>query len=204
VWLLLLVLFALGVGLVTAALMVTYRDVGTAVGALVPFLQYMSRSFTGFAGGARKLGPLLPLYYLNPMASLIQGFRWSLVGGTMPPLGFALYAALFAVGAFFLGAFCLVEWSGNSRMSSNDVAVSVRGLSKSYTIVHQARKEQSLRGAVTDRLAGRLNDRKGNLLGTSRRVLRYQFGDVVGIIVEMVRVSLHCSNPEPHYGANEW
>jgi lipopolysaccharide transport system permease protein len=104
-WLLLMVLFALGVGLVAAALTVTYRDVASGVRALLPFLQYISPVVYPISLVSAKLGPLLPLYYLNPMAVLVQGFRWSLVGGTMPPLGFIVYAAVYAAGVFLAGAF---------------------------------------------------------------------------------------------------
>ncbi len=104
-WLGLILLFALGIGLVFAALIVTYRDVGFAIGPLTQFLQFASPVVYPVSLVSGKLGRLLPLYYLNPMASLIQGFRWSLVGGTAPPVAFVVYSVCFTIVLFFAGAY---------------------------------------------------------------------------------------------------
>lgn len=104
VWLFFLILLAVGLGLIASALMVTYRDVGFALGPLTQFFQYASPVVYPLSLVAAKLGSLMPLYYINPMASLIQGFRSSLVGTSAPPSAFALYAFCFAALAFTIGA----------------------------------------------------------------------------------------------------
>jgi lipopolysaccharide transport system permease protein len=79
---LLAVLTALGVGLWLSALNALYRDVRYVVPFLVQFWM--------FASPVAYPSPLVParwrwLYGLNPMAGVIEGFRWSLTGHGQPP-----------------------------------------------------------------------------------------------------------------------
>jgi lipopolysaccharide transport system permease protein len=72
---------SLGVGLWVAALMVKYRDFRFIVPFVVQFGLYLSP--VGFQSS------LVPprfrmLYSLNPMVGIIDGFRWSLLGGRTP------------------------------------------------------------------------------------------------------------------------
>ena len=82
----LFVLFAIvtlfAVGLLLAALNVRYRDVKYAVASMLQVWMFLSP----VVYDASKLvhGPLRIVYGLNPMAGVIQGFRWSLVGGPPP------------------------------------------------------------------------------------------------------------------------
>jgi lipopolysaccharide transport system permease protein len=81
-FLLLAVLTALGVGLWLSALNALYRDVRY----VVPFLV----QFWLFASPVAYPSSLVPerwrwLYGLNPMAGVIEGFRWSLTGHGQPP-----------------------------------------------------------------------------------------------------------------------
>ncbi|MGA8144858.1 MAG: ABC transporter permease [Candidatus Acidiferrales bacterium] len=81
-FLLLAVLTALGVGLWLSALNAIYRDVRY----VVPFLV----QFWLFASPVAYPSSLVPvkwrwLYGLNPMAGVIEGFRWSLAGQGTPP-----------------------------------------------------------------------------------------------------------------------
>jgi lipopolysaccharide transport system permease protein len=81
-FLLLAVLTALGVGLWLCALNAVYRDVRY----VVPFLV----QFWLFASPVAYPSSLVPakwrwLYGLNPMAGVIEGFRWSLAGRGTPP-----------------------------------------------------------------------------------------------------------------------
>ena len=81
-FLLLAVLTALGVGLWLSALNAIYRDVRY----VVPFLV----QFWLFASPVAYPSSLVPerwrgLYGLNPMAGVIEGFRWSLTGRGEPP-----------------------------------------------------------------------------------------------------------------------
>ena len=82
VFLLLAVLTALGVGLWLSALNAIYRDVRYVVPFLVQFWM--------FASPVVYPSSLVPakwrwLYGLNPMAGVIEGFRWSLTGTGYPP-----------------------------------------------------------------------------------------------------------------------
>ena len=82
VFLLLAVLLALGVGLWLSALNAIYRDVRY----VVPFLI----QFWLFASPVAYPSALVPakwrwFYGLNPMAGVIEGFRWSLAGRGTPP-----------------------------------------------------------------------------------------------------------------------
>ena len=81
VFLLLAILTALGVGLWLSALNAIYRDVRYVVPFLVQFWM--------FASPVAYPSSLVPekwrwLYGLNPMAGVIEGFRWSLAGGEPP------------------------------------------------------------------------------------------------------------------------
>lgn len=72
---------ALGIGLWFSALNVEYRDVRHVVPFLVQFGLYVSP--VGFSSS------IIPekwrlLYSLNPMVSVIDGFRWALLDGKMP------------------------------------------------------------------------------------------------------------------------
>ncbi len=82
VFLLLAILTALGVGLWLSALNALYRDVRY----VVPFLV----QFWLFASPVAYSSSIVParwrwLYGLNPMAGVIEGFRWSLSGHGQPP-----------------------------------------------------------------------------------------------------------------------
>jgi len=81
-FLLLAVLTALGAGLWLSALNAIYRDVRYVVPFLVQFWM--------FASPVAYPSSLVPeqwrwVYSLNPMAGVIEGFRWSLTGQGQPP-----------------------------------------------------------------------------------------------------------------------
>jgi lipopolysaccharide transport system permease protein len=96
---LLAVLTALGVGLWMSALNALYRDVKYVVPFMVQFWM--------FASPVAYPSSLVPvrwrwLYGLNPMAGVIDGFRWSLTGHGTPP-GPLLLASAAAVVLVLLG-----------------------------------------------------------------------------------------------------
>lgn len=98
-FLLLAVFTALGVGLWLSALNALYRDVRYAVPFLVQFWM--------FASPVAYPSSLVPerwrwLYGLNPMAGVIEGFRWSLTGSGQAP-GPLLFASTFAVIVVLIG-----------------------------------------------------------------------------------------------------
>jgi lipopolysaccharide transport system permease protein len=93
VFTLLAVLTALGVGLWLSALNALYRDVRYVMPFLVQFWM--------FASPVAYPSSLVPerwrwLYGLNPMAGVIEGFRWALTGHGQPP-GILLAASAAAV-----------------------------------------------------------------------------------------------------------
>jgi lipopolysaccharide transport system permease protein len=79
---LLAVLTALAVSLWLAALNVQYRDVQY----MIPFLiqAWMYASPVAYSAGLIPTGPWRIVYGLNPLAGVIQGFRWALLGGNPP------------------------------------------------------------------------------------------------------------------------
>jgi lipopolysaccharide transport system permease protein len=79
------ILAALGAGIWLSALTVRYRDFQH----VVPFIVQIGLYLTPIAYSAEYATSHLPkwaatLYYLNPMAGIVQGFRWSLFGGEAP------------------------------------------------------------------------------------------------------------------------
>lgn len=101
-WLTLLLLFALGLGTIGAALTVRYRDVQHLLPVLIPFLLYASP----VAYRASDVPPAYRagFYLANPLASLLEGFRWSALGTAPPPLAYVMYSAALAVVVFLAGA----------------------------------------------------------------------------------------------------
>ncbi len=96
---LLAVLTALGVGLWMSALNALYRDVRYVVPFLIQFWM--------FASPVAYPSSLVPqrwrwLYGLNPMAGVIDGFRWALTGHGQPP-GALLLASTAAVALVLVG-----------------------------------------------------------------------------------------------------
>ncbi|MBN1954935.1 MAG: ABC transporter permease [Anaerolineae bacterium] len=99
---LLAVLTALGVGLWLAALNVEYRDVRYAIPFLIQFWM--------FATPIAYPSSLVPerwraLYGLNPMAGVIEGFRWALLGQTDPPGPLLAVSAAMVVVLLLSGLF---------------------------------------------------------------------------------------------------
>jgi lipopolysaccharide transport system permease protein len=82
IFVLLAVLTALAVSLWLSALNVQYRDVQY----MIPFLiqAWMYASPVAYSAGLIPTGPWRIIYGLNPMAGVIQGFRWALLGGNPP------------------------------------------------------------------------------------------------------------------------
>ena len=85
-WLPLLVLLALftalAVGLWFSALNVQYRDVAYAVPFIIQAWMYASP--VAYSVGLIPSGKWRILYGLNPLAGVIQGFRWALLGAAPP------------------------------------------------------------------------------------------------------------------------
>jgi lipopolysaccharide transport system permease protein len=84
-FLLLALVTALGVGLWLSALNVSYRDVGY----ITPFLMqaWLYASPVVYSTSIFPAGLARVAIGLNPMAGVVQGFRWAILGGNPPPAG---------------------------------------------------------------------------------------------------------------------
>jgi lipopolysaccharide transport system permease protein len=89
----------LGFGLWLSALNVLFRDVQSVIPLLVQVLMYLSP----VVYPASMVPPAWqPIYWLNPMAGVIQAFRWALLGTPPPPPG--LFALSVGVTVVLLGS----------------------------------------------------------------------------------------------------
>jgi lipopolysaccharide transport system permease protein len=106
-WMAILLLAALGVGLCTAALSVSYRDVQYILPVAIQALLYASPIAYALTDALAKL-PLRwerALYLANPLAAPLEAFRWSILAVTPPPAWPLAYAAAAAVVVFVVGAY---------------------------------------------------------------------------------------------------
>jgi lipopolysaccharide transport system permease protein len=93
------IITALSVGLWLSALNVKYRDVRYAI----PFLTQLWMFATPVAYPSSLLPqPWRTLYGLNPMAGVVEGFRWMLLGTGNPP-GALMAVSVAAVIVLFIG-----------------------------------------------------------------------------------------------------
>lgn len=99
-FILLLTMLTLGAGLTVAAYSVDSADIGIALPVALRILMY--------ASPITYPTDLVPaqfrdLYLLNPLATILEGFRWSLLGTPLPSMGHLALATL-ATGVFlFVG-----------------------------------------------------------------------------------------------------
>ena len=101
-FILLAVVISLGVGLWLSAVNVKYRDVRYAVPFLVQFWMYG----TPIAYSSTMLRePWRTLFGLNPMAGVVEGFRWSLLGAKTGPGPMIAVSSLMSVLILLSGAF---------------------------------------------------------------------------------------------------
>lgn len=98
---LLAVLFALGAGLVFAPLQVRSRDVGQLVGYIGRFWLYITPVLY-----PRDLfpHPWDQVALLNPATSVIEGFRWALLGTDPPALEGVVWTVVSSIVLFYIGA----------------------------------------------------------------------------------------------------
>lgn len=100
-WAMALVLLALGLGLIGAALMVSYRDVQHILPVAVQLLLYASP----VAYSASNVPfEYQALYHLNPVAVFLEGLRASLLGTAMPETRHVVSALLTTVVFLVLGS----------------------------------------------------------------------------------------------------
>lgn len=99
---------ALAVGLWFCGLNAVLRDVGYGLPALLQIAMYA----TPVVYSASSMLPALEekvgswavtAYWLNPMAGVVEGFRWCLLGAEMPPLGSLFASVGLAIAALISG-----------------------------------------------------------------------------------------------------
>jgi lipopolysaccharide transport system permease protein len=102
-WTLLAIVSALGIGLWLAALNVRYRDIRYTL----PFLTQIWLYATPIAYSSSLIPERWrPLYALNPMVGVVEGFRWALLGsgslpGTMLMVSTGAVVAILVSGLFY-------------------------------------------------------------------------------------------------------
>ena len=96
-----LIVMALGVGLVAASLAVRYRDIQHIVPLMLQLLMYGSP--VGYSLSAVP-ARMRQIYSLNPLAAPIECMRAGLIGTTVPDASGLIYSAIFALVLFLIGA----------------------------------------------------------------------------------------------------
>lgn len=105
-WIALLLMLALGIGFWCGSIMVRYRDLRHVIPVGIQFLLFASPvGYTLMELDERVPDAWRTVYLLNPLASLLEGFRWSLLGDGHIGVGWCLYAAAACAAAFLAGAF---------------------------------------------------------------------------------------------------
>jgi lipopolysaccharide transport system permease protein len=102
VWFLLLLMMAMGIGLTTSALNVSYRDVGFVVPVVVQFLLFASPVAYAVSAVPHSLHFF---YLLNPLTGLLEAFRWSILGSGHPDWAGVVYSAVASVVLFVAGGY---------------------------------------------------------------------------------------------------
>jgi lipopolysaccharide transport system permease protein len=102
IWIFLLLLFAVGVGLVATSLMVSYRDVGYVLPVALQILFYACP----IAYPASKVpAHLLFWYNFNPLAPIFEALNWSVFGTGTLDWRFLSYSAAAAAAVLMGGVF---------------------------------------------------------------------------------------------------
>jgi lipopolysaccharide transport system permease protein len=106
VFILLTIISALAVGIWLSALTIRYRDFQH----VVPFLVQFGLYATPVGYQAKDIAARLPewavyVFYANPMAGVVEGFRWSILGGEAPNayayFSFAVVLILFVSSLYY-------------------------------------------------------------------------------------------------------
>ncbi len=97
---------SLGVGLLLSTLTVRYRDVPMVIPFVIQLWMYLTPVVYPVTLVPESWRPVLTL---NPMTAVVEGFRWSLIGGTPPSTGgiaasIALSSVLVVMGLVYFSA----------------------------------------------------------------------------------------------------
>jgi lipopolysaccharide transport system permease protein len=102
-WLAVLLVLALSLGLIAGSLVVRYRDIGHIVPVALQmglFISPVAWQMSNIRNESYRW-----ILWLNPLSSLVEAVRWSLLGdGNLPPAAALAYAAIVAAAFFWLGA----------------------------------------------------------------------------------------------------
>ena len=103
------IITAVGVGSFLAALTVAYRDFRYVIGFMIQMwmfatpVGYPLGKLTSYLANHGYSEKWLLLYFANPMAGFVQGFRWCLLDEPLPARYLAISASV-AIVALFVGA----------------------------------------------------------------------------------------------------
>ena len=106
IFIIMTILSSLTAGIWLSALTIRFRDFQH----VVPFLVQFGLYATPIGYPAQIITNTLPnwasfIYFLNPMAGVVEGFRWSIIGGTPPNefayISFGVTIILFITGLFY-------------------------------------------------------------------------------------------------------
>jgi lipopolysaccharide transport system permease protein len=100
-WALALVFLAMGLGLIGAALMVSYRDVQHILPVAMQLLLYASPVAYAASNVPERYRAL---YFVNPVATLLEGLRASLLGTPAPAASLVIAALATTLAVLVLGA----------------------------------------------------------------------------------------------------
>jgi lipopolysaccharide transport system permease protein len=101
VWQLLAIMLAMGMGLVFTSVAVKYRDVNYVMSVFTSLLLYLSP--VAYSTSAVP-SSLRPYFLLNPLTTIVEGCRWSLLGSNNLSQWAIAYTIGLAVGALTIGA----------------------------------------------------------------------------------------------------
>lgn len=100
--LLITVLFSSGIGLLFGALMVVFRDTKNLLGFILQIWMFMSPVLYPLERAPEEMRIW---FYFNPMTSIIDAFRWIVLGtGTLPPFSYFAVSFGVAILLWFAGA----------------------------------------------------------------------------------------------------
>lgn len=101
IWIVLLMLLAVGLGLATGAMTVKYRDINIIMPITLQMLMYISPVAWSTTNVPEKYRWV---FLVNPMSGLLDAIRWSLLGvGSVSP-GQLLYSTVVSLAVFWAGA----------------------------------------------------------------------------------------------------
>jgi len=100
-WVILVLALSLGVGLWSAAMTVSYRDVQYILTVFLQMLLYASPVAYSVSAVPVKLRLV---YNLNPLSAILQGFRWCLLGTDAPTWQSVVYSVSVSLTLCLLGA----------------------------------------------------------------------------------------------------